>query len=389
MNVLDIIIILIVIAAAVRGVSVGLLRQIGSFGGFLLGLMVGAVVAPWLADLLPATNNHGLVVFGLYIGIALIVAGAGEVLGERGAGLAQRWHLETADGVLGAVFGFGASMAAIWLLASALGPSAGPTLSAQISNSRILRTLDATLPPAPEVTAKLERAIGASAFPRVFVGIEPAPAPPVTGPNAAAINAAVAAASDATVKIEGYGCGGVLDGSGFVAADGLVVTNAHVVAGIARPVVIDKAGVHRATVVGFNPDLDMAVLRTSGLAAKPLPIANADQPRGTVGAVLGYPGGGSLTAGGAAILGQQTAVGRSIYGAGLVRRDIYELQAVVRPGNSGGPLVAPDGTVIGLIFATSTTNPNVGYALTSTEILPGLAAARTAGALSTGACAAD
>jgi S1-C subfamily serine protease len=121
----------------------------------------------------------------------------------------------------------------------------------------------------------------------------------------------------------------------------------------------------------------------------PLSLATTDQPRGTIGAALGYPGGGDLTVSPAAILAQRTAVGRNIYDAGLVRRDIYELQAVVRPGNSGGPLVAPDGTVIGVIFATSTSNGNIGYALTATEIIPDLGQARTADPVSTGACLAD
>src|SRR5207302_1127348 len=119
----------------------------------------------------------------------------------------------------------------------------------------------------------------------------------------------------------------------------LVATNAHVVAGIDRPTVIDGRGVHRATVVLFDPDLDFAVLRTSGLAAGPLAVANANQPRGTVGAALGYPGGGGFAVSSAAIPGRRTAVGRNIYDTGIIHRDIYELQAVVRPGNSGLELI--------------------------------------------------
>lgn len=389
MNFLDLIIVLLVIAAAVRGIGAGLLRQIGSLGGFLVGLMVGSAVAPWIGSQLPASGSRGLVVFILYLLIALGFGTIGEALGEKGAGLAARWNLEPLDGVLGAAFGLGASLLAIWLLTSTFGAMIGPPLSAEITTSRILRSLDAALPPAPDITAKLGRAIGASSFPQVFAGMEPAPAPPVTGPNAEAINAAAAAAEQSTVKVESFGCGGIVDGSGFVAADGFVVTNAHVVAGISRPTVVDAAGRHLATVVLFDPNMDVAVLRVSGLVGQPLPLASTTQPRGTIAAVLGYPGGGALTAGGAAVLGSQAAVGRNIYDAGLVRRNIYTLQAVVRPGNSGGPLVSPDGTVIGVIFATSTTNPDVGYALTSAEILPDLSAARTSGPVATGACVAE
>ena len=389
MNFLDAVIIALAIAAAVRGVATGFLRQVGSIGGFLIGLLIGAVIAPWVSSFLPLSPFRSVGVLMLFFAIALVVSGLGEALGGRAAGLMERARLGHVDGALGASLGFVGTVIAIWLLAASFNGAGGPALAADIQSSRILQVLDRTLPPAPEVTARLKRIVGASRFPRVFAGLEPTPAPPVTGPNAAAVNAAVAAARPATVKIEGTGCGGVVEGSGFVVGPGLVATNAHVVAGIARPVVIDSAGLHRATVVGFDPDLDFAVLRTTGLSAGPLPVDPNLEPRGTIGAALGYPGGGNFTAGAAAILERQTAVGRNIYDAGLVRRDIYVLQAIVRPGNSGGPLVAPDGTVIGVIFATSTTNPNVGYALTSAEIRPDIARAQTSGPVSTGACLAE
>jgi S1-C subfamily serine protease len=386
-NSLDIFIMIVVIAATVRGASSGLFRQAGSLGGFLLGLLLGAIIAPAAANLLPLSPSRPLLVFLLFLAIAITISGLGESLGAKLSEVLQRYRLEPADRLFGSLFGFAATLLVVWLLASSLGRSAGPVVAADVAGSSILQLLDRTLPPAPDVTARLGRIVGASRFPRVFAGLEPTPAPPVTGPNAAAVNAAVAAARNATVKIEGAGCGGVVEGSGFVVGPGLVATNAHVVAGIGRPVITDAAGTHRATVVEFDPDMDFAVLRTTGLAAAaPLTIDPKNEPRGTIAAALGYPGGGDFTAGAAAILERQTAVGRNIYDAGLINRDIYVLQAVVRPGNSGGPLVTPNGTVIGVIFATSTTNPNVGYALTSPEILPDLASASTSGPVSTGAC---
>jgi len=154
--------------------------------------------------------------------------------------------------------------------------------------------------------------------------------------------------------------------------------------------VVDARGSHRATVVLFDPNLDFAVLRTSGtLAATPLALDPANEPRGTVGAVLGYPGGGDFTVSPAAVLQRQTAVGRNIYDAGLVHRDIYVLQAVVRPGNSGGPLVSPTGQVVGVVFAMSTTNANIGYALTSAEVIAEVNQAANSGAVTTGACVSE
>jgi S1-C subfamily serine protease len=113
-------------------------------------------------------------------------------------------------------------------------------------------------------------------------------------------------------------------------------------------------------------------------------------PRGVEAAVLGYPGGGPFTADAAGVMAEFQAEGRNIYGQGLTIRDVYEIQAVVRPGNSGGPLVEPDGQVIGVVFSRSTTNGNIGYALTSPGVLTRVStAAGATGPVGTGPCAPD
>ncbi len=389
MNFIDFLIIVLVGAAAVRGVASGFLRQLGSIGGFVVGMLAGAILAPFIAGILPPTPGRPFLILMLFFAIALTVSGIGEAVGEHFRGLTERAGLGQADGVLGAAFGFIGTLLAVWLLAATFGQAGGPQLATDVAGSRILAALDQVLPPAPEVTARIERLVGAGRFPQVFAGLEPTPAPPVTGPNAAAVNAAAAAARESTVKVEGAGCGGIVEGSGFVVGSGLVATNAHVVAGIDRPQITDSAGRHTATVVWFDPDLDLAVLRTTRLAGAPLPLDTRNEPRGTVAAVLGYPGGGSFTPGAAAILARLTAVGRDIYDTGLIHRDIYVLQAVVRPGNSGGPLVTEGGAVIGVVFATSTTNPDVGYALTSPEIMSAITQAKSHSAVGTGPCIAD
>ena len=182
------------------------------------------------------------------------------------------------------------------------------------------------------------------------------------------------------------GTGSVID------ASGRVVTNAHVVAGVRNPFVIDARGRHSASVVLFDPELDMAVLRASDLAGPPLALSSATASRGTGGAVLGYPGGGPFTVGAAAVLTDYAAIGRDIYGRGLITRHVYQLQAQVRPGNSGGPLVLADGTVAGVVFARSVTNGDVGYALAADAVRARLARAETSATTttaSTGACVAD
>ena len=148
----------------------------------------------------------------------------------------------------------------------------------------------------------------------------------------------------------------------------MIATNAHVVAGISHPYVQDGNGTHSGTVIWFDPDLDFAVLRVPNLAGHSLVVDDNKVKVGTAGAVLGYPGGGPVTAKPAAVSNQFTASGRDIYGRGNTLRSVYELRADVIPGNSGGPLVDKNGTVIGVIFAESTTYQHVGYALTSDQI---------------------
>ncbi len=389
MDLLDLGIIILVLGLAARGWWTGFLRQAGSLGGFGLGLMLGAALAPWLARLAGPTNLRATAAVVVVFGLALLLSALGEWVGVVLGFHARRRRLGRVDEAAGAFLGVMVGLVVVWLLAALFMRLPLPALQQQIHRSAILRALDRTLPPAPDVVSRFGRLVAPNGFPSVFSGLEPTPPPPVTGPNAAAINQAAAAGRAATVRIEGVGCGGVVEGTGFVAGPGLVATNAHVVAGINHPIVFDAKGPHPATTVVFDPDLDFAVLRASNLAASPLPLAASAVPRGTVGAVLGYPGGGPFAVSPAAVLERQTAVGRNIYDRGLVRRDIYSLQALVRQGNSGGPFITPDGVVVGVVFATALSESNVGYALTSAEVLPPLRAATTHGPVSTGACVAD
>ncbi len=389
MDSLDIIIIMVALLVAARGVATGFARQLGSMGGFIIGLFLGAALASPISDLLPAGGGRALLALVVFFGVALTVAAVGELAGDSLSEVLERYRMRPIDASLGAAAGIIFVLVATWLFSAIFAQSAGSVWAQEIQNSRIVQTLDAQLPPAPEIVARLERQFNSSSFPRVFAGLEPSPAPPVTGPDAAAVNAAAAAGRAATVKIEGFGCGGIIEGSGFVVGPGMVATNAHVVAGIDHPMVIDSNGEHRADVVMFDPDMDFAVLRTSGLAAAPLSLATTDVSRGTVGAVLGYPGGGPFSVSSAAVLQRESALGRDIYDSSLTQRDIYVLQAIVRPGNSGGPLITPGGKVVGIVFAMSTTDSSVGYALTSAEVQPDLSQARTSGAVSTGQCISD
>jgi S1-C subfamily serine protease len=189
------------------------------------------------------------------------------------------------------------------------------------------------------------------------------------------------------VKIEGAACGLTQEGSGFFVAPGLVVTNAHVVAGVAQPFVIDSTGQHEATAVLYDPVLDIAVLRVQGPTERALHLDPNMVDRGATGAVLGFPGGGPFTSGPAGVMAAFQATGWDIYGNVEATRSVYEIDAVVRPGNSGGPLVERDGLVVGVVFARSTANNSVGYALASPAVLQRVRTAESSsGSVSTEGC---
>jgi S1-C subfamily serine protease len=292
------------------------------------------------------------------------------------------------DAGAGSVIAGAAALVAVWFLAFNLVQGPFPALSRQIHGSAIVRGIDSVLPRPPSLLAQVRGFFDRFGFPEVFAGLPPAPAGPVRGPSEAEARQAFDAAEQSTVRIVGQACDRIQEGSGFVVEGGLVVTNAHVVAGTSVLEVQHRdLGSVGAAVVLFDPDLDLAVLRPATSPTDPLPVDPEVLDRGAEGAVLGYPGGGDLLGSAAAVRRTLLAVGRDIYGDSVVRRQVYELQATVRPGNSGGPFVTTDGDVAGVVFAASTTDDEVGYALTAAETEPRIdrARGRTAPA-STGPC---
>jgi S1-C subfamily serine protease len=387
-NALDLIIAGLVLAAVVRGVLSGVAVQVGSYLGLGVGLLTGALLAPHIAGLADGATTRTLLTLLTVFGLGFALGAAGSKLGTRASALLARAHLGGIDAVLGGVVAGGSALLAVWLLASSFAATGTGGLGGAIQRSFIIRRLDAVMPPVPDLAARLGRLADPFGFPRVFAGLEPSTGSHVTPPADASVQAAAAAAAPSTVKIEGRGCGGVLDGSGFVAAPDLVVTNAHVVAGVRSPTVIDGRGRHAATVVVFDPDLDIAVMRAT-VSAAPLALNTAIAPRGTGGAVLGYPGGGPFAVGAAAVLTEYSAIGRDIYDRGLVTRQVYQLQAEVQPGSSGGPFVLADGSVAGVVFARSISNGDVGYALAAGAVRERVDRAQaTNQTVLTGACAA-
>ncbi|MGH2739876.1 MAG: MarP family serine protease [Actinomycetota bacterium] len=371
MNLLDLALVALLILAAYSGFRRGASLQVFSYGGLIVGLLIGALVAPRLADLARDPYAQALIAMGALLAFAGIGDGLGWLIGRRVWVAAQRSRLGTADAAAGSVVGIVAALLAVWFLAFNFVQGPFRDLSHQIRSSTIVQGIDAVLPRPPSLLNHVRQVLDRVGFPEVFQGLPPAPAGPVEGPTSGQVGEAIDAADQSTFRIIGEACGRIQEGSGFLVADGYVVTNAHVLAGVDAPQVQQQDGGSIAgTTVLFDDDLDLAVLRIETSPAKPLDLLAEELGRGAKGAVLGFPQGGPLTGGAAAVRQQITATGRDIYGQDSVRREVYELQAEVRPGNSGGPFVTLDGDVAGVVFAASTTNRNVGYALTSQEVMP-------------------
>lgn len=388
MNILDLFILLIAVLEAVQGARIGLLRQFFSLTGFWLGLVLGAIISPFLASIINEPSGKLAITFTLIFGLAVLFGILGRLVGHKLARVSgRRQHLQAADNILGAAFSVIVSMFIIWLFVSMFSGSPYREFNRSIRESVIVGKLNVIFPPAPAIISQIARLINPYGFPHVFVGPERNPSPPVDPASASQIESATKAARASTVKIQGIGCGGLVNGSGFIAATDLVITNAHVVAGIERPVVIDDNGWHRANTVYFDSSLDIAILRTTGLTGRALAISGDIALRGTAAVILGYPAGGSFKASSASVSGQYEALGRDIYNQRVVLRSIYELQTSLESGNSGGPLVLPDGTVIGIIFARSEITRDTGYAIIAANAQKALAVAQdNPHAVSTGRC---
>ncbi|HEV2369794.1 MAG TPA: MarP family serine protease [Acidimicrobiales bacterium] len=390
MNIVDVILLVLVALSIVRGVRLGAAVQVLSFGGFWVGLFLGALLSIPVHNLFSTPFTEAVAALVCLFGVAFLLGGIGRQLGVRAWGYLRRVRLGPADAAVGAVVAAAATLLVAWIVGYTLRQTSLGNVNRAIAGSSILQRVDGWLPNPPDAFSRLTQLLRQNGLPQVFAGLEPQSAGPVSTAGPPLVQQAERTAGASTVKIVAHGCGEILEGSGFVVAGNLVVTNAHVIAGTSSIQVEDSHTSQSATPIYFDPSLDLAVLRTgSTLPEPPLNLySGSPVPRGTQSVVLGYPQGGPFNAQPAGVRDEFAATGRNIYGAGLTVRDVYELQAIIRPGNSGGPLVLPDGTVIGVVFSTSATNPDVGYALVSSGLVSRVRQAERSGSpTGTGACA--
>jgi S1-C subfamily serine protease len=375
-NLLDLLVIVMCVSAAVGGYRLGFLARVFSWAGMGLGIVFAARFLPSIMRRFEDGQPSGklLIAIGVLLGGAFLGQALGLLIGARvhhvipfGARPLDR-SAGAVSGVLGVLFG-------VWLLVPTLGSVPG-TISRQSRNSAILSVIDDLAPSPPDTLQALRRLVGDNAFPQVFSGLRPAPnvgpPPAASGIDQATLDAVIRS----TVQIEGPACGRIQEGSGFVVDRGVIITNAHVVAGEGETEVVTADGKRaKATVVHFDSDRDLAVLLAPDVTAPALPIGEAKV--GDRGAVLGHPGGGPLEVSPYLVSDEVQAVGRDLYDRHETRRDVLILASNLAPGDSGAALVDPAGEVVGVAFAIAPDRPGTAYALDVVELQTAITAPRS------------
>ncbi len=389
MNALDWLLVVLVAAYALSGYWQGFIT--GAFA--TLGLLLGGAFGVWVAPLALGDAEPSMWVSLGALFIVILSASLGQALFQYvGARLRERikWQpVRAVDAVGGAVLSAVAVLVVAWALGVAVSGSRIGSVTPLVRSSTVLAMVDNTLPAgASQGLRSFNNVVGTSFFPRYLepfaperiISVDPGPKRLLSDPD-------VIAARSGVVKIQGFNsCGRGVEGSGFLYAPGRVMTNAHVVAGVSRPDLLVGEVTYRGRVVYYNPDLDIAVLSVAADAGVPLTFDRTAEAGEGV-AILGFPEDGPFDVQTARIRAQQTLRSPDIYGDGSVLREVFSLRGLVRPGNSGGPVLSSAGDVVGVVFAASVTDADTGYALTADQVTESAARGLTNSAtVGTGPC---
>jgi S1-C subfamily serine protease len=388
---LDIAVLAVAFIAAISGWRSGALGSLLSFVGVLLGAVAGVLLAPHIVAQISAPRAK--LFAALFLILALVVVGevAGVVLGRAVRGAIHSRTIRFFDSIVGVAVQLVVVLVAAWLLATPLTASSDqPSLAAAVRGSRVLAQVNGVAPTwLKTVPKRLSSLLDTSGLPQVLEPFSRTPVAAVAAPDAAlANNPVVAATEPSVVKIRAIAasCQKVLEGSGFVLSPDRVMTNAHVVAG-ANAVTVEASGnPYDATVVSYDPTVDIAILAVPNLPPGPLAFAANPVPSGTDALVMGYPGGGGFMATPARIREIIHLSGPDIYRNVTVNREVYTIRATVEQGNSGGPLVDLNGQVLGVVFGAAVDDNDTGFVLTATEVAGQLASIGDTAPVGTGSC---
>lgn len=371
MIVVDVVLVVLLVVSILVGLRRGLFASLGLFAGIALGAVAAYWIMPFVNDLVPEAPWRPFATIGAGLAVLVLGAIAGRAIGKALRRGTDRIKLRIPERLLGGAVNVLAAALAMSFFGSAVTATGTPIVSSALASSAVLRTIDSAMPPPiRSALAELRGTVFGDGLPKLGQLLEPAVVP--TAPPIALDDPLLEQAAQSVAKVTGiaFSCGTSASGTGFVVAEDRVVTNAHVVAGVDSPVVeLPGKPAQEGRVVYFDPVDDLAVLAVDDLDGAPLSIV----PTLGVGApavVQGYPYGGPFTSGAAQVVSVGAVPVPDIYDDRSADREIYALSAVVRPGNSGGPLLTPSGEVAGVVFARSETDDDVGYAMTPAELLP-------------------
>ncbi|MFD2091625.1 MarP family serine protease [Blastococcus deserti] len=392
MSVVDVVLIALALVFALSGFRQGLLVSSTSILGFLGGAVLGAQLSGPVADRIDGSS-----VTRVFAALVVVLAAAllGQILaGAVGRAVRGRVTWEPAkmvDSAAGAVVSAVAVLLVAWMVASPLATSPFPQVASQVRQSALVQAVDQAVPDeVRNVYDNLRDAIDRRGLPDVLDPLTPTQVREVPAPDPALLDSpVVASVQGSVVKISGVApsCSRQIDGSGFVYAPERVMTNAHVLAGVSDPVVLAEGEEYDATPVYVDEDIDVAVLAVPGMDTLPLAFTADPAEAGDDAIIMGYPGGGPFYVGAARVRDRGEISGPDFRNTKTVVRDVYALFGTVRSGNSGGPLFATDGSVLGVVFASAIDDPDTGYALTGPQVAQAATVGSTATApAETGPC---
>lgn len=398
MSWVDAIVVLLAVIAGVSGWRHGMAVALLSFVGVLGGAVIGVRVAPLLVTGIENPTTRIMVSIAVVVLLVALGETTGVFFGRRIRDRITGARSLQLDSTLGSILQAVTVVLAAWLVALPLASASFPGLVAGVRGSEVLSAVDSVMPAtAKRLPSDLRQLLNSSGFPDVTSPFSETPITEVGPPDPALLDSpAVAKAQSSVLKVRGKApsCSRQLEGTGFVIGPELVMTNAHVVAGTDETVVEVPGRRGRtveldATVVHYDPKVDLAVLRVPDLTAAPLPIQQEPAKAGDDVLVLGYPLDGPFTVTAGKIRQMINLKGPDIYDAGEVTRQVYTVRAVVRSGNSGGPMISPDGELVGVVFGAALDDQETGFVLTVEQVSSSMrSAARLTRSVETGSCAA-
>ncbi|HKU03459.1 MAG TPA: MarP family serine protease [Arthrobacter sp.] len=371
LTVLDIVLILALLSYLIYGFRNGFLVTVGGLVGFAAGAIAAFFAVPLVSTFVEDSGWRLTAIIAAAVVLMALGHGLGTMVGRQLRGVVRIRPLRAVDRLVGGALNLVVSALVMSMLAFSVSSLGVPVVSQQLAESKVIRFIDGLTPtPVKATMAELRSTVIGNGIPTLLEGLGQGPA--VQVPNTSTNTPALNKAAQSVLRIAGtaYECGQNQTGSGFVVSEDRVVTNAHVVAGVSQPVVeMPDGGAMPGRVVYFDTRRDLAVLAVDNLPSQPLQLSR-DLPGGSQAAFAGYPHGGPFQSKPATVQDIATVLVPDIYGNNPSPEDIYRLAGDVQPGNSGGPLLTADGQVAGVVFAKATSDAEVGFAITMSDLDP-------------------